>query len=130
MKHKIVKTKWHSLLTLAVSPKGNWSMENARDLLLSPFLDWLRFEGVSYAWTGKINQKGHIYFRVSISSSISWLRIREQWNQLQARHHLIIPLNGYLGPVSTDIQIIKESDRFRSYWVVHTDNCNDEASGA
>jgi hypothetical protein len=111
------KKQWHSLHTLAVHPGCDWDAPQILRKLLFPFLDWLSYEDVPFIWKMELNSQGHIFFRVCVSRSVSWLHVRKKWNMLQSRNGLIIAENDYLGPLSTDVQVFRNDAVEVSRWL-------------
>lgn len=109
-----------SFITLTVSSTKNLTARKAYQLLLAPFLDWLRKteKVTTYIWKAELQRRGQIHYHITTPAFIPWERIRATWNRLQHAAGLLdeyAKKHGHFNPNSTDIHETRGVKNMASY---------------
>jgi hypothetical protein len=106
-------------LTIADNTK-NYSAKESYDLLLSPFLKWLREKQncKSYIWKLELQERGQIHYHLTTNEFIEFTKIRNKWNELQSNCGMLDDYKKRFGntdPNSTDIHAVYKVQDIKKY---------------
>jgi len=102
------KKPYIALITLTLSaPQSHTDLFIKRHFLNS-FLIFLKTKHkvVNYIWRAEPQENGNIHFHIVVDAFVEWRLIRDEWNEIQARHGYIDKFeakHGHRHPNSTDI---------------------------
>lgn len=118
------KSEYHtfSFITLTVASDKLLSARQGYDLLLAPFLDWMRKTArvKTYIWKAELQLRGQIHYHITTPSWIHHREISQKWNYLQREAGLLddyAKKHGHFNPPSTDIHRTYNVKKMDSYLV-------------
>lgn len=111
-----------SFITLTVSSGKNITARQGYDMLLAPFLDWMRktMEVKTYIWKAELQKRGQIHYHITTPAWIHYMEIRKKWNALQRDAGLLDEYakeHGHFNPNSTDVHNTRNVRKMDQYLV-------------
>lgn len=109
-----------NFITLTLSEKQKHSDIELKNLLLNPFLDWMkRRHGANcYLWKAESQKDtGNIHFHITTNVFIHWKSIRRKWNELQYKigYEKCFTDGNTNGKNSTDVKAVKNIKKIGFY---------------
>lgn len=119
-------------ITLTISQHELVDINEAKRVLLAPFLQWMRrSHKCSYVWKAEFQQRGMVHFHITCNGFIHYREVRDKWNYLQKKNGYLsdyyrdfgqfkAPGSEYDAP-STDIQCVRHVGKMGSYMIKQVD---------
>ena len=112
-----------SFITLTISDATiNYNGKEAYEKLLKPMLRYLQSQcGMrSYIWKLELQKRGQVHYHITTPTFISYVQIRNKWNQLQRKAGMLDDYYnrfGHCDPNSTDVHSVYKVDDLTSYLI-------------
>src|SRR6185369_3020887 len=109
-----------NFITLTLPTQQKHTDEDLKELLLTPFIQWLTKTQNAFMWLWKAEAQsnGNIHFHITTHQFVHWKSIRSKWNKLLAK-------NGYckvfqdgtndLGNSATQVKAARNANQVGSY---------------
>lgn len=110
-----------TFITLTISDNTkNYSASECYDLLLSPFLRWLRDKKdcKSYIWKLELQARGQIHYHLTTNKFLRFDEIKNEWNRLQKKCGMLEDFNNkfsHYNANSTDIHAVYKVNDIKKY---------------
>lgn len=110
-----------SFITLTIpETKKMYTAKEAYQLLLAPFLRYFRDKNIltTYIWKAELQARGQIHYHITTPSIIHYQEIKDYWNNLMRKHHMLETFKnkyGHENPNSTDIHQVKKINNIQAY---------------